>query len=124
MVHNKKTRKDSEKMQEKPRKKSKRIDVYYPPSKERLGSINVKIYCDRNKLEFDPNQFNFKPTTTNTLFEERSECDNETSSDSVDEASLVNDIFQHEKYTEIPQTFKETQISPDKEMGRSYVGGN
>ncbi|GBO20632.1 Retrovirus-related Pol polyprotein from transposon TNT 1-94 [Araneus ventricosus] len=73
---------------EKPRKKSKRIDVYYyPPSKERLGSINdVKIYCERNKLEFDPNQFNFKPTTTNTRFEEKSECDNETSSDSADEA--------------------------------------
>ncbi|GBO39900.1 Retrovirus-related Pol polyprotein from transposon TNT 1-94 [Araneus ventricosus] len=64
---------------EKPRKKSKRIDVYYyPPSKERLRSINdVKIYCERNKLEFDPNQFNFKPTTTNTRLEEKSECDNE-----------------------------------------------
>ncbi|GBO31490.1 hypothetical protein AVEN_12158-1, partial [Araneus ventricosus] len=103
-------------MQDKPRAKSKSIDVYYPPSKERLGSINdVKIYCDRNKLEFDPNQFNFKPTA-NARFEETSECDNETSSDSVDEASLVNDIFQHEIcMTEIPQTFKETQISPDKE---------
>ncbi|GBN12523.1 hypothetical protein AVEN_186459-1, partial [Araneus ventricosus] len=83
---------------EKPRKKSKRIDVYYyPPSKERLRSINdVKIYCQRNKLEFDPNQFNFKPITTNARFEEKSECDNEISSDSVDEASFVNDIFQHE----------------------------
>ncbi|GBN36219.1 Retrovirus-related Pol polyprotein from transposon RE1 [Araneus ventricosus] len=103
---------------EKPRKKSKRIDVYYyPPSKERLRSINdVNIYCQRNKLEFDSNQFNFKPTTTNTRFEEKTECDNETSSDSVDEASFVNDIFQHEIYmTEIPKTFKETQISPDKE---------
>ncbi|GBM41317.1 Retrovirus-related Pol polyprotein from transposon RE1 [Araneus ventricosus] len=103
---------------EKPRKKSKRIDAYYyPPSKERLRSINdVQIYCERNKLEFDPNQFNFKPTTTNTRFEEKSECDNETSSDTVDEARLVNDIFQHEIYmTEIPNTFKETQISPDKE---------
>ncbi|GBN05883.1 hypothetical protein AVEN_126677-1, partial [Araneus ventricosus] len=93
---------------EKPRKKSKKIDVYYyPPSKERLRSINdVKVYCERNKLEFDPNQFNFKPTTTNTRFEEKSECDNATSSDSVDEASLVNDIFQHEIYmTEIPKTF-------------------
>ncbi|GBO36866.1 hypothetical protein AVEN_26369-1 [Araneus ventricosus] len=69
-----------------------------------------------NKLEFDPNQFNFKPTTTNTRLEEKSECDNETSSDFVDEASFVNDIFQHEIYmTEIPKTFKETQISPDKE---------
>ncbi|GBN10671.1 Retrovirus-related Pol polyprotein from transposon RE1 [Araneus ventricosus] len=88
-----------------------------PSSKERLRSINdVKIYCERNKLEFDPNQFNFKPTTTYTRFEEKSECDNETSSDSVDEASLVNDIFQHEIYmTEIPKTFKETQISPNKE---------
>ncbi|GBM77975.1 hypothetical protein AVEN_239501-1 [Araneus ventricosus] len=103
---------------EKPRKKSKRIDVYYyPPGKERLRFINeVKMYCEKNKLEFDPNQFNFKPTTTNTRFEEKTECDNETSSDSVDEASLVNDIFQHEMYmTEIPKTFKETQISPDKE---------
>ncbi|GBM86801.1 Copia protein [Araneus ventricosus] len=103
---------------EKPRAKSKRIDVYYyPPSKERLRSINdVKMYCERNKLEFDPNQFNFKPTKTNTRFEEKSECHNETSSDSVDEASFVNDIFQHEIYmTEIPKTFKETQISPDKE---------
>ncbi|GBL69431.1 Retrovirus-related Pol polyprotein from transposon TNT 1-94, partial [Araneus ventricosus] len=103
---------------EKPRTKSKRIDVYYyPPSKERLRSINdVKIYCQRNKLEFDPNQFNFKPSTTNTRFEEKSECHNETSSDSVDEASFVNDIFQNEIYmTEIPKTFKETQISPDKE---------
>ncbi|GBN67200.1 Retrovirus-related Pol polyprotein from transposon TNT 1-94 [Araneus ventricosus] len=103
---------------EKPRTKSKRIDVYYyPPSKERLRSINdVKIYCQRNKLEFDPNQFNFKPSTTNTRFEEKSECHNETSLDSVDEASFVNDIFQHEIYiTEIPKTFKETQISPDKE---------
>ncbi|GBM21333.1 Copia protein [Araneus ventricosus] len=101
---------------EKPRKKSKRIDVYYPPSKERLRSItDVKIYCERNKLEFDPNQFNFKPTT-NTRFEEKTECDNETSSDSVDEASFVNDIFQHEIYiTEIPKTFKETQISLEKE---------
>ncbi|GBO41889.1 hypothetical protein AVEN_255771-1 [Araneus ventricosus] len=99
-------------------KKSKRIDVYYyPPSKERLRSINdVKMYCEKNKLEFDPNQFNFKPTTTNTRFEEKTECDNETSSDSVDEASFVNDIFQHEIYmTEIPKTFKETQISPGKE---------
>ncbi|GBM63072.1 hypothetical protein AVEN_39822-1 [Araneus ventricosus] len=71
---------------EKSRKKVKRIDVYYyPPSKERLRSINdVKIYCERNKLEFDPKQFNFKPTTANTRFEEKSECDNETSSDSVD----------------------------------------
>ncbi|GBM13168.1 Retrovirus-related Pol polyprotein from transposon TNT 1-94 [Araneus ventricosus] len=36
---------------EKPRKKSKRIDVYYyPPSKERHRSINdVKIFCERNK---------------------------------------------------------------------------
>ncbi|GBN01231.1 Retrovirus-related Pol polyprotein from transposon TNT 1-94, partial [Araneus ventricosus] len=103
---------------EKPRKKSKRIDVYYyPPSKERLRSINdVKMYCEKNKLEFDANQFNFKPTKTNTRFEEKSECHNETSSDSVDEASFVNDIFQHEIYmTEIPKTFKETQISPDKE---------
>ncbi|GBN23606.1 Retrovirus-related Pol polyprotein from transposon TNT 1-94 [Araneus ventricosus] len=103
---------------EKPRKKSKRIDVYYyPPSKERLRSINdVKMYCEKNKLEFNPNQFNFKPTTTNTSFEEKSECHNETSSDSVDEASFVNDIFQNEIYmTEIPKTFKETQISPDKE---------
>ncbi|GBM74968.1 Retrovirus-related Pol polyprotein from transposon TNT 1-94 [Araneus ventricosus] len=58
---------------EKPRKKSKRIDVYYyPSSKERLRSINdVKIYCERNKLEFDPNQFNFKPTTTNMRFAEK-----------------------------------------------------
>ncbi|GBN92280.1 Retrovirus-related Pol polyprotein from transposon TNT 1-94 [Araneus ventricosus] len=103
---------------EKPREKSKRIDVYYyPPSKERLRSINdVKMYCEKNKLEFDHNQFNFKPTTTNTRFEEKTECDNETSSDSVDEASFVNYIFQHEIYmTEIPKTFKETQISPDKE---------
>ncbi|GBN57410.1 Retrovirus-related Pol polyprotein from transposon RE1 [Araneus ventricosus] len=103
---------------EKPRTKSKRIDVYYyPPSKERLRSINdVKIYCQKNKLEFDPNQFNFKPTKANTRFEEKSECQNETSSDSVDEASFVNDIFQNEIYmTEIPKTFKETQISPDKE---------
>ncbi|GBN20202.1 Retrovirus-related Pol polyprotein from transposon TNT 1-94, partial [Araneus ventricosus] len=103
---------------EKPRTKSKRIDVYYyPPSKERLRSINdVKIYCQKNKLEFDPNQFNFKPTKANTRFEEKSECHNETSSDSVDEASFVNDIFQNEIYmTEIPKTFKETQISPDKE---------
>ncbi|GBN56831.1 Retrovirus-related Pol polyprotein from transposon TNT 1-94 [Araneus ventricosus] len=103
---------------EKPRKKSKRIDVYYyPPSKEQLISINdVKMYCEKNKLEFDPNQFNFKPTTTNTRFAEKSECYNETNSDSVDEASFVNDIFQHEIYmTEIPKTFKETQISPDKE---------
>ncbi|GBM39158.1 hypothetical protein AVEN_135195-1 [Araneus ventricosus] len=82
---------------EKPRTKSKRIDVYYyPPSKERLRSINdVKIYCQKNKLEFDPNQFNFKPTKANTRFEEKSECHNETSSDSVDEASFVNDIFQN-----------------------------
>ncbi|GBO06160.1 Retrovirus-related Pol polyprotein from transposon TNT 1-94 [Araneus ventricosus] len=103
---------------EKRRKKSKRIDVYYyPPSKERLRSINdVKMYYEKNKLEFDPNQFNFKPTTTNTRFEEKSECENETSSDSVDEVSFVNDIFQNEIYmTEIPKTFKETQISPDKE---------
>ncbi|GBO41020.1 Retrovirus-related Pol polyprotein from transposon TNT 1-94 [Araneus ventricosus] len=103
---------------EKPRTKSKRIDVYYyPPSKERLRSINdVKIYCQKNKLEFDPNQFNFKPTKAKTRFEEKSECRNETSSDSVDEASFVNDIFQNEIYmTEIPKTFKETQISPDKE---------
>ncbi|GBN29528.1 hypothetical protein AVEN_176812-1 [Araneus ventricosus] len=93
---------------EKPRKKSKRIDVhYYPPSKERLRSINdVKIYCQRNKLEFDLNQFNFNPTKTNTRFAEKCECDNETSSDSIDEASLVNDIFQHQIYmTEIPKTF-------------------
>ncbi|GBO40776.1 hypothetical protein AVEN_234907-1, partial [Araneus ventricosus] len=74
------------------------------------------MYCEKNKLEFDPNQFNFKPTKTNTCFEEKSECHNETSSDSVDEARLVNDIFQHEIYmTEIPKLFKEIQISPDKE---------
>ncbi|GBN86513.1 Retrovirus-related Pol polyprotein from transposon RE1 [Araneus ventricosus] len=103
---------------EKPRKKSKRIDVYYyPPSKERLRPINdVKIYCERNKLEFDPNQFNFKPTTNTRFEKKKTECDNETSSDSVDVASLVNDIFQHEIYmTEIPKTYNETQISPDKE---------
>ncbi|GBM55900.1 Retrovirus-related Pol polyprotein from transposon TNT 1-94 [Araneus ventricosus] len=103
---------------EKHRKKSKRIVVYYyPPSKERLRSINdVKMYCEKNKLEFDPNQFNFKPTTTNTRFAEKTDCDSETSSDSVDEARFVNDIFQHEIYmTEIPKTFKETQISPDRE---------
>ncbi|GBM34909.1 Retrovirus-related Pol polyprotein from transposon TNT 1-94 [Araneus ventricosus] len=104
---------------EKLREKNKRIDVYYyPPSKERLRSINdVKMYCEKNKLEFDPNQFNFKPTTTtNTRLEEKSECENKTSSDSVDEVSFVNDILQNEIYmTEIPKTFKETQISPDKE---------
>ncbi|GBM21371.1 Retrovirus-related Pol polyprotein from transposon TNT 1-94 [Araneus ventricosus] len=78
-------------------------------------AVNRRGYR-RNKLAFDPNQFNFKPTKTNTRFEEKSECHNETSSDSVDEASFVNDIFQHEIYmTEIPKTFKETQISPDKE---------
>ncbi|GBM05418.1 Retrovirus-related Pol polyprotein from transposon TNT 1-94 [Araneus ventricosus] len=78
-------------------------------------AVNRRGYR-KNKLEFDPNQFNFKPTKTNTRFEEKSECHNKTSSDSVDEASFVNDIFQNEIYmTEIPKTFKETQISPDKE---------
>ncbi|GBO29576.1 hypothetical protein AVEN_227077-1 [Araneus ventricosus] len=104
-----KTTKDSEKMQEKPREKSKRIDVYYPPSKERLGSINVNI-CDRHKLEFDPSQFNFKPTT-NTSFEGKSECDNETSSDSVDEKYHLQEFLQYEIYmTEIPKHLKKLKF--------------
>ncbi|KAF8785815.1 Retrovirus-related Pol polyprotein like [Argiope bruennichi] len=104
---------------EKPRKKSKRVDVYYyPPSKERLRSLNdAKRYCEKNNLAFDPNQFNFKPTTVNTRFDQKSDSEEETSidSNSLDEGNCIDDIFQHEIYmSEIPKTYVETQNSPDK----------
>ncbi|KAF8789255.1 Retrovirus-related Pol polyprotein like [Argiope bruennichi] len=103
---------------EKPRKQSKRVDVfYYPPSKERLRSLNdAKRYCEKNNLVFDPDQFNFKPTTVNTRFDQKSDSEEETSidSNSLDEANCI-DIFQHEIYmSEIPKTYAETQNSPDK----------
>ncbi|KAF8788320.1 Retrovirus-related Pol polyprotein like [Argiope bruennichi] len=70
---------------EKPRNKSKRVDVYYyPPRKERLGSLNdAKRYCEKNNLAFDPDQFIFKPTTVNTCFEQKSDSEEEMNSDSL-----------------------------------------
>ncbi|KAF8763300.1 hypothetical protein HNY73_021500 [Argiope bruennichi] len=104
---------------EKPRKKSKRVDVYYyPPRKERLRSLNdAKRYCEKNNLVFDPDKFNFKPTTVNTRFDQKSDSEEETSidSNSLDEGNCIDDIVQHEIYmSEIPKTYAETRNSADK----------
>lgn len=60
---------------EKPRKGEQRVDVYYYPPDDattRLRSMNdVKKYCKKEGLNFNPNYFCFKPR--NTTIEEDDE---------------------------------------------------
>src|SRR5436190_2971043 len=99
---------------ERQRNKEDRIDVYYypPGDRTRLRSQNeVKRYCERNKLEYDPKYFTFKAGKVNQKNVEGNEGEYNLNSE-----DMLNDIFQKEVYSaEIPRNFEESQEHPEKE---------
>ncbi|GBM20412.1 Copia protein [Araneus ventricosus] len=103
---------------ERPRTKSSRVDIYYyPPSgKARLRSLNdVKKYCDKENLKFEPVMFSFKPLNLDQHYDSRDENSNDSFSESLsnDEAN----IFQEEIYNfELPKSFEDTRKSPERKL--------
>ncbi|GBN86377.1 Retrovirus-related Pol polyprotein from transposon TNT 1-94 [Araneus ventricosus] len=101
-----------------PRTKSSRVDIYYyPPSgKSRLRSLNdVKNYCDKENLKFEPDMFSFKPFNLDQYYDSRDEKSNDSFSESLsnDEAN----IFQEEIYNlELPKSFGDTRKSPGRKL--------
>lgn len=102
---------------ERPRKKSSRIDVYYyPPSgKPRLRSLKKTAeYCEKERLNFKAEIFNFKPISD--VPKSRKLSENESSSSNTDEANIPESDFFEEAYSiEIPKTYEDTLKVPEKQ---------
>ncbi|GBM84617.1 hypothetical protein AVEN_226652-1 [Araneus ventricosus] len=105
---------------ERSRIKSSRVDIfYYPPSgKPRLRSLNdVRKYCDKENLKFEPDMFSFKPLNLDQHYNSGDENSNDSFSESLsnDEAN----IFQEEIYNlELPKSTEDTRKSQKGNYGR------
>ncbi|XP_054713665.1 uncharacterized protein LOC129223124 [Uloborus diversus] len=102
---------------ERPSKMSKQIDVYYfSPSGERLRSIyDAETFCERENVKFDEDFFNFKPLKLVNINECSETSEVKFSEESSDGDEFLDTDFQDEIHAvEIPKSFEDVQVSPEK----------
>ena len=103
---------------ERPRKTESRVNVYYysPGDNVRMRSINdVKKYFEEKGLDFDQENFCFKPAGSSS---NEAEADSEKNDENKSRIILEEIETAHKEevlFVDVPRTYEESQLSPKRD---------